>query len=215
MAHYTGKTGAIYAPTGTTDLAAVTFAQLGVTNFYTIQTEATRILRAFTAASVIGDFSPAAGSMVDLIRPTGTCKISGAGATVAVTSSNSRVYTMAKIAGFHEFTIQTDAELIPVTELGDEYDQFEKAVVGFSAVGRRHWQDENFSLDAAATLLDIDDGKFVVEFFVDVTAGTVQRYVGSVQIAEYSLAGARSGAVAEATVNMMGEGQLYYRTLGN
>ncbi|MCP5059558.1 MAG: hypothetical protein GY937_22875 [bacterium] len=215
MAHYTGITGAIYVPTGVTDFAAVTFAQIGATDFYTVQQESVRITRAFTDAAVVGDFSPAAGSVVSLQKPIGVIEISGAGATVAVTSSNSRVYTMAKVGGFHEFRLTTAMELIDVTEFEDAFAQFEKSVIGWSAVCQRHWQDENLSLNVAATMKAIDDGHFPVELFIARGSGLRQRYVGNAYIEEYALAGPRSGQVTEATITMRGDGQLWYRNQDN
>jgi hypothetical protein len=215
MGHYTGLTGAVYVPTGVGDHSAITFAEIGATGFYVIQQESDRITHAFTDAAVIGDFTPAAGAMVSLIAPTGTLEISGAGATVAVTSANSRVYTMAKIGGFHEFTLDTETELLDVTEFEDPWRVFEKSVTGFSAVCQRHWRDENFAVDVAATMQAITGGKFPVEFFLDRTSGARFRFVGEVFIEEYSAASGRSGAVAHATINMRGNGQLYYRNEDN
>lgn len=215
MAHYTGLTGAIYIPTGVTNLSAVTFAQVGATTIYSIQQESVRITRAFTDDAVVGDFTPAAGSVDALIKPTGQLDISGAGATVAVTSSNSRVYTMAKVGGFHEFDLTTMMELIEVTEFEDDWRVFEKSVVGFSAVCQRHWRDENLSLDVAATMQAITGGKFPVEFFIDRDSGQRLRFVGNAFIEEYGLDGPRSGAVTHATINLRGDGQLYYRDSTN
>lgn len=218
MAHYTGLTGAIYVPTGLSNLSEVTFAEIGSTGFYIIQTQSTRISRAFTAQAVIGDFvtvPPSAGSVVSLITPTGTIEISGAGATVAVTSSNNRVYTMAKIGGFHEFTLDTIVELLEVTEFEDLWRVFEKSITGFQAVCQRHYRDENFSVNVAGTMKAITGGKFPVEFFLSRGSGERQRFVGEVFIEEYGLASGRSGAVTHSTINMRGDGLLYYRDSSN
>ena len=204
-------TGSIYVPVGLSDLSAVTFSQIGATDFYVHQTEATRILRAFNWDAVAADFTPAAGSIVSVNHPVGELEITGAGATVAVTSSGSALWTLAKVAGFHEFTLTVDQELIDVTEFEDAYAQFENSVVGATAVCQRHWQDENLSVAAGAGLRDMDDREFSVEFFVDTTAGNVYRYVAMMLIEEYRLAGARLGAVAEATINMRGTGKIYRR----
>jgi|APSaa5957512622_1039677.scaffolds.fasta_scaffold29637_2 hypothetical protein len=215
MAHYTGITGAIYAPVGLSDMSSVTFAQIGATDFYVVQTEATRILRSFNYDVVPGDFTPAAGSVVSVNPPVGELEITGAGATTTVTSTGSALWTMAKVAGFHEFALTVDSELIDVTEFGDSWKQFERSVVGMSAVCQRHWQDENMSVSAAAGLRDMDDREFPVEFFINTTAGAVQRYVALMLIEEYAVAGPRAGAVTEATINMRGTGTIYYRNQDN
>ncbi len=214
MAHYTGLTGAIWVPTSLGDLngSGVTFSQIGATTKYVIQTEGTRIARAFDAAAVVGDFSPAAGSVDGINHAIGELDISGAGATVAVTSSNSRVWTLAKLAGFHDFVLNIEGELVDVTEFQDAFRQWQQGVRGWSVVAQRHWQDESFSVNAAATLRDLDDTKFPVEFFIDATAGAVLRYVGMIVARDYALASARSGAVAEATISLTGDGQLWHRT---
>ena len=212
MAHYTGLTGAIWVPTALGNLAAVTFSKIGATTKYVIQTEGTRIARAFDAAAVVGDFSPAAGSVSGINHAIGELDISGTGATVAVTSNNNRVWTLAKLAGFHDFVLNVEGELIDVTEFGDEWRQWIQSARGWSVVAQRHWQDESFSVNAAATLRDLDDTKFPVEFFIDATSGAVIRYVGMIVGSSYALSSARAGAAAESTITLQGDGQLWHRT---
>jgi len=213
MAEIHGRLGAIYAPTGTGDLSSVTFAQIGSTTDYVIQTAATRILRAFTEAAEIADFTPASGTITALKRPAGVVTFASApGATVAITSANSRIYTLAQVGGFTDWTLNLNQELIDTTTFGAEDRQFKNVLRGWDASAERFWIDENMTVDVGALMQSID-APFAISCFVDTTGANLYRWVGFANIEGVDIATPTGGLVGE-TIRFRGHKNIYYRDAG-
>lgn len=209
-----GRLGAIYAPVSVGDLAAVTYSQIGATTRYVIQTAATRILRAFTEAAEIGDFTPASGTIIALKRAVGEIEFASApGATVNVTSANSRIYTLAQVGGFTDWSLDIQRELVDTTTFQASSRQFTGILRGFSINANRFWIDENMTVDVGAQMQAMGS-PFVVKLFVDTTGANLYRWVGFATPESVEIMTPTGGMVTE-TIRFRGYKELYYRDASN
>lgn len=221
MAFARGHLGAILVPTSVGNFAAQAFTEVGTSDIFMITNETTRIARAFTEASVLTDFvvteaGAATFNPTSLLRGVGEIGFdeTGYAAPYTVTSSNSRVYTLAQAAGFFNWTITHENRQVETTQFQDSWAEFAQVGVrGWTAEAESYYIDENLTVDAGAGFVDLDDAPFAVKFFIeyDATTGLYRRFEGLAHISGFDIRDT-VGDVLRKRITFQGEEDLYYRS---
>jgi hypothetical protein len=210
MAKFMGRLGAIYAPTGATDLSNVSLAQVGSSNEYVIADAAVRIVRAFAESASPSDFTLSSGSIVGLKRPVGAVVVSGGTAPYSLTSANLKVSTLAPVGGFLDWTLHLREDILDTTTLGAEYREHRRLLRDWEAAAERFWIDENFTLDVAPAMKALDEEPFVVSFFVNTESANYYRYAGFALVEGLQVSASVRGVVAE-SLRFRGHDTLHFR----
>lgn len=189
MAYFTGQDARLYAANGTTNLASVLLVEIGTSDTFVIDAVATRILRACTYDAVVGNFSvvdalSAATTVTAVELATLQLSLTVAGKTPPcyVTSSSSKVATLANVGGVQGIRLNIESVQVDVTEHGDTSRKFTDVILGWSVDVDRLWIDENFTVDVQATMQQMQGNRFGVEVFTDVAVANAHRHVGFVTI---------------------------------
>lgn len=216
---YKGRLGMVRAPSALGDAAAVVLAQR-TGAVYQVSDLTTRIARGLSDDAVAADFVVTDGA-ANTFNPTSIVKpvmefnldvTTYPTAPYQVTSSNSRVYTLANVGGFREFSLDLGGDVADATEFGMEWREPILTLRGWTARASGFWKDQDFVADADAGMVDLDDMPCVVTFFpqLDTAAGVYIRFVG---LAEVVGAGVNVpiGELATKEIRIEGVGPLYTR----
>ncbi len=217
---YKGRLGMVRAPSALGNAASVALAQRSGA-VYQVSDLTTRIARGLSDDAVVADFVVTDGA-ANTFNPTAIVKpvmefnldvTSYPTAPYEVTSSNSRVYTLANVAGFREFSLDVGGDTADGTEFGMKWREPILTLHGWTARASGFWRDQNLMADADAGMVDLDDMPCVVTFFpqLDTDAGVYLRFVGLAQVVGASL-NVPVAELATKEIRIDGVGPLYFRS---
>lgn len=217
MAVAKGRLGAIFAPTSVgTNATATGLTEIGGLGVFYVTTGATRRVISFDPDAVITDFNITDFVGLDNVLVTavnharGHLEFSNAGgAPWTFTSTNNRIITLANIAGFSDWSITGGPQSADITEFGDSWIEQVITLKDWSATATSFWQDSDFTLDAAAGHVDIDDAPFTVKFFMDSTEASYEAFVGKCIVTGFDITTPVAGVVTK-TINFVGVGELAF-----
>jgi len=220
MAILRGQAGDIRVPSAAAgNFSSMSFTEIG-TNRFAVSVLTTRQARAFTEDAVVADFviTPTVGSTTNpdsLNIGTGDFDWNDSGTTGpwTVVSYNSRVYTLATLASFFNWTLQTNRVIQEIDAFQSDWTEAIALTKGWSATAEAYFVDNQLTVDAAAGKYDIEDGPFAVSFFLrsDPTNSIWKRFSGLAHISGVDVT-ADVGDVIRKTITFQGEEDLFYRS---
>ena len=215
-----GRLGAIYYPTADYDINSDVLEQVGGvssgTGRYVLDVTTTRIKTAFKPSAVVADFSILPGPLV----PT---SIIGPAAEVVTTADltdpsfnttgnlATATYELAQAGGFVNWRISAGPDMEDITELGDSWGNHVTTLKRWSITAEGFWQDENFTVDASAGNVDVDDTPMVISAFIDIdNTAYYHRLVGYVEGLNFEV-GVAVGSIVSKSITFTGHDGLYFR----
>ena len=218
MAIKKGRFGAIFAPAAAaSDLTDVVLTEVGSTNTWYIKVTGTQKTTVLTQDAVVGDFAitdslSAAETLTAINIPLARFSFVEAGTPVFKVNATAKALVVSKIAGFSDWTLTGGPTTVDVTEMGDTWTEQQVVLKDWSGSATAFWQDQDFTLDAAANHIDIADVPFTIKFFTDVTGSIYEAFVGNAVITGFDVTVPVAGVVTK-TINFAGVGELYFDTV--
>jgi hypothetical protein len=220
MAAARGRLGAIYYPTGDYDINSDVMAQEGGassgTGVYKIATAATRITVAMKPSATVDDFvlDPDALTPTAIDRPvcemTSTANLSSP-VMDATGNTATACYSLGQAGGFVNWRITAGPDMEDITELGDAWGAHVTTLRRWSMTAEGFWQDANFTVDAEAGNVDIDDSPMCIVAFIDIdNTSNYHRLVGFIEGVQFEV-GVPVGGIVSKSITFTGHDGLFFR----